>query len=62
MEVVRSSLVSFDAVCMATALHTMASLNMPNQYERLPDDPDFQQLMQMIGMVSDLKQAMKHPT
>lgn len=47
---IRTSLADFDAVCMATALHTMASLKgLPAQYDSLKSSAEMQSLMQAIG-------------
>ena len=44
-----TSAVDFDAVCMATALHKMASLDAdPQQYKLLADRPELARLKQMI--------------
>lgn len=46
---VRTSAADFDAVCMATALHKMASLDAdPQQYKLLGDRPELTRLKDMI--------------
>lgn len=49
LELVRSSAADFDAVCMATALHKMASLDAdPKQYQLLADRPELTRLKDLI--------------
>ncbi len=49
LELVRTSGADFDAVCMATALHKMASLDAdPQQYKLLGDRPELTRLKDMI--------------
>ncbi|DBA96718.1 TPA: hypothetical protein ACH3X1_015560 [Trebouxia sp. C0004] len=49
LELVRTSAADFDAVCMATALHKMASLDAdPQQYKLLGDRPELTRLKDMI--------------
>ena len=49
LDLVRSSAADFDAVCMATALHKMASLDAdPQQYKHLGDRPELTHLKDMI--------------
>lgn len=49
LELVRTSAADFDAVCMATALHKMASLNAdPQQYQLLADRPELTRLKDLI--------------
>ena len=49
LELVRNSAADFDAVCMATALHKMASLDAdPHQYQLLADRPELTRLKDMI--------------
>ena len=49
LELVRTSAADFDAVCMATALHKMASLDAdPQQYKLLGDRPELMRLKDMI--------------
>jgi len=49
LELVRTSAADFDAVCMATALHKMASLDGdPQQYKLLGDRPELTRLKDMI--------------
>ena len=49
LEVVRTSAADFDAVCMATALHKMASLDTDaQQYQLLADRPELTCLKDLI--------------
>ena len=49
LELVHTSAADFDAVCMATALHKMASLDAdPQQYKLLGDRPELTRLKDMI--------------
>ena len=49
LELVHSSAADFDAVCMATALHKMASLDAdPQQYQLLADRPELKRLKDLI--------------
>ena len=49
LELVRTSAADFDAVCMATALHKMASLDAdPQQYQLLTDSPELTRLKDLI--------------
>ena len=53
----RTSGADFDAVCMATALHKMASLDAdPQQYKLLGDRPELTRLKDMICESLPLKQ------
>lgn len=47
---VRASLHEFDSVCMATAMHTMASIRAPfSSYSSLETNPDYLALLDAIG-------------
>lgn len=49
LELVRTSAADFDAVCMATALHKMASLDAdPQQYQLVADRPELTRLKELI--------------
>ena len=49
LELVRTSAADFDAVCMATALHKMASLDAdPQQYQSVADRPELTRLKGLI--------------
>lgn len=55
LKLVRTSAADFDAVCMATALHKMASLDAdPQQYKLLGDRPELSRLKEMICEMSSL--------
>lgn len=50
ISVVQQDLEKFDAVCMATALHTLASMRASGQqYAALFERPELLQLMNVIG-------------
>lgn len=61
-----SSLADFDSVCMATALHMMATLRAPpSQYQGLASNEDFKRLLETIrktpvAMLDPLCQAVAH--
>ena len=49
LDLVRTQLAAFDSVCMATALHCMASLRAPPaEYQALAGDPSFHKLLDTI--------------
>ncbi len=55
LDLVAVSAADFDAVCMATALHKMASLDAdPQQYKLLGDRPELTRLKDMICEPSTL--------
>ena len=61
LEVVRSSAADFDAVCMATALHKMASLDAdPQQYQQLADKPELTRLKDLICKLHMLELSLLH--
>lgn len=50
LDVVKESAISFDAVCMATAVHKMASFRKPvAYYKRISQYAPFQELQKLIG-------------
>lgn len=59
---IKESLSSFDAVCMATALHSLASLrSSPAEYAALPDREEVKSLFIAISRQSQPLQPLPSP-